>query len=133
MAVIPTLYLALALAGAISIAVTRLLYRNYVRPSSVLRSQGIPGPPANYADLVRANMAQVDDNDSGSQMERWREEYGPVFSISGFLRIPHLVLFDKTALSHILIAEPHQFPKPAWVKVVSADIAGHGILLAEGR
>ncbi|KAF8489400.1 cytochrome P450 [Gautieria morchelliformis] len=64
---------------------------------------------------------------------KWMEQLGPIFTYRGFIGGHRLVTMDTRAISHIL-SQPHEYPKPSFVRDTLSSMAGEqGLLVVEGE
>ncbi|GAA5876297.1 hypothetical protein JCM16303_007090 [Sporobolomyces ruberrimus] len=106
-----------------------LAYSIFISPlQSSLRD--VPGPERK--SLLWGNMETIFAEQPGRSHIQWNEEFGGAARYHGFLGNQRLVLFDSTALNHVLLSNCYEFPKPEEVRGDLAMILGKGVLFAEG-
>ncbi|GAA6058936.1 hypothetical protein JCM10212_002888 [Sporobolomyces blumeae] len=111
------------------LSIVYLAYAVFVRPArSSLRH--VPGPERQH--LLYGNMTTIFDEEPGISHARWHDEFGGAVRYHGLLGNQRLVLFDSTALNHVLLSNCYAYPKPEEVRGDLAMILGRGVLFAEG-
>lgn len=108
-----------------------MLYRvinvAYARLTSPLRHLRGPKSPS----FVMGNILQLFGGVVTEIEDRWVEEYGTTFTISGFLSQLDLYTIDTKALHHI-ITHTQIYQKPLEVQYNLGRVVGPGVLVVEG-
>ncbi|GAA6058942.1 hypothetical protein JCM10212_002894 [Sporobolomyces blumeae] len=112
------------------VTIVYVSYSLFVYPSRC-SVRHVPGPARD--DLLYGNMQRVLDDEPGVVHTQWQEEYGGAVRYHGILGGQRLVLFDPTALNHVLLSKCYSYPKPEEVRGDLEMILGRGVLFAEGE
>ncbi|GAA5831678.1 hypothetical protein JCM3766R1_004976 [Sporobolomyces carnicolor] len=124
-------FYSVVLAIALSVPATALwlAYSIFVTP---LRSslRNVPGPERD--SLLWGNMERIFASEPGKVHIEFNEKYGGATRYHGLYGNQRLVLFDPTALNHVLLSNCYEYPKPEEVRGDLAMILGKGVLFAEG-
>ncbi|BGP08742.1 hypothetical protein JCM10049v2_004592 [Rhodotorula toruloides] len=91
----------------------------------------LPGPPPE--SLLYGNVKRILQDPPGVPHIEWNDKYGGVVQYRGFFGETRLLLFDPTALNHVLLSNAYDYPKPEEVRGDLALILGKGVLFAEGE
>ncbi|GAA5932238.1 cytochrome P450 [Sporobolomyces koalae] len=125
----PFYSLLLAIVLAVPATAVWLAYSIFISPRwSSLRD--VPGPPRK--SLLWGNMETIFQDEPGRSHIQWNEQFGGAARYHGMLGAQRLVLFDSTALNHVLLSNCYDYPKPDEVRGDLAMILGKGVLFAEG-
>ncbi|GAA5837435.1 hypothetical protein JCM5353_007110 [Sporobolomyces roseus] len=119
----------LAIALAIPSTALYVAYGIFIHPHFV-SIKNVPGPKRD--SLFWGNMQAIFADEPGRSHIRWSEEFGGAVRYHGFIGNQRLVLFDSTALNHVLLSNCYEYPKPEEVRGDLAMILGRGVLFAEG-
>ncbi|GAA5882286.1 hypothetical protein JCM1840_005437 [Sporobolomyces johnsonii] len=122
--------LAFGLLTAVACTALRLAYSIFVSPrySSI---RDVPGPKRD--SILWGNMARIFADPPGKTHKAWMDEFGGAARYGGMFGNQRLVLFDSTALNHVLLSNAYDYPKPEEVRGDLAMILGKGVLFAEGE
>ncbi|GAA5974169.1 hypothetical protein JCM21900_003387 [Sporobolomyces salmonicolor] len=122
--------LAFLLLAAVVCTALYLAYWIFVAPrySSI---RDVPGPKRD--SLLWGNMARIFADPPGETHKAWMDEFGGAARYGGHLGNQRLVLYDSTALNHVLLSNAYDYPKPEEVRGDLAMILGKGVLFAEGE
>ncbi|CEQ41993.1 SPOSA6832_03754 [Sporobolomyces salmonicolor] len=122
--------LAVLLLAAVVCTALYLAYWIFVAPrySSI---RDVPGPKRD--SLLWGNMARIFADPPGKTHKAWMDEFGGAARYGGHFGNQRLVLYDSTALNHVLLSNAYDYPKPEEVRGDLAMILGKGVLFAEGE
>ncbi|KAL2154286.1 hypothetical protein VTH82DRAFT_2962 [Thermothelomyces myriococcoides] len=68
----------------------------------------------------------------GIPQRRWHRQHGPIIRYFFPFGCERLSIASDTAIRHLTVKNPYNFPKPVRAKLWMARILGEGVLLAEG-
>ncbi|GAA5911789.1 cytochrome P450 [Sporobolomyces salmoneus] len=126
-------FYSLLIALALSIPSTLLLLSYWIFVTPYFSSiRDVPGPSRSSRSLLYGHMSRIFSSEPGRVHTEFNELYGGATRYEGFFGSQRLVLFDSTALNHVLLSNCYEYPKPDEVRGDLAMILGKGVLFAEG-
>ncbi|VDC00129.1 unnamed protein product [Peniophora sp. CBMAI 1063] len=112
---------AVVLVGKDVYMLARILLHPYFSPLQVVN--GPPDPVTDYDAVLKEDPLV---------MERWAQQYGPIYRYAAQLKIPTLAITDARAIAHVL-GHPDLYQKPQVLQRALRFLLGAGMLTVEGN